>query len=83
MDYALLQLGERLTAKMPHRRAQPPLERGGRIPTEVVVIRAVDRLDELLELEVEVLFVHGSTHYLGIQTRTSDRSFSTSSGFAM
>ena len=94
VQHAVLHLRQRAAAEAHHRRRHAPLQRCGRVTAEVVVVLAIDRIDEETQLQVHVAGRHrvdrihrwrsavGHRHF-GIQTRISDRSFSTSSGFAM
>ena len=74
---------------MQQRRLQAPLERRLRIAAKVKVVPVVNGLDQQALLNVQsggFAVRHGGLgngFYLGIQTRTSDSSFSTSSGLAM
>ncbi len=82
--HAILQLRDALAPKPAERRPQAPPQRGWRIPAKIVVVEMIDGVDQQMELDIE--FPVGRGHagaYFGIHTRTSDKSRSTSSGFAM
>ena len=88
MQHPVLQLRHRLAIEMQQRRLQAPLERGLRITAKVEVVLVVNGLDQQALLDVQgggFAVWHGGfgKRYLGIQTRTSDSNFSTSSGLAM
>ena len=84
VHHAVLQLRERLAAEAHHGRLHAPAEGGRRIAAEIIVVELVDRLDEQVKFDFESPARGGFRGlYLGIHTRTSDSSFSTSRGFAM
>ena len=54
-----------------------------RVAAEVVVVLQEDRVQQQLQLDLEVDSLVRARRYFGIQTRISDSSLSTSSGLAM
>jgi hypothetical protein len=85
-----LQRRERRAAEAPHRGRQAAPQRRLGVAAEVVVPAAVDRLDDQVELDVVGLGPFRGwarrhpdrLRHRGSQTRTSERSLSTSSGLA-
>ena len=81
VKHEILELRERGAIELHHRGIDPALERRGGVLAEVVVIFQVDRIDQQTQLDVRGAAPRG--RHFGIQTRTSESSFSTSSGLAM
>lgn len=84
--HPVLELGQGGAVEVPGGLGQPAFEGGLRVAAEVMVVLQVERLEQQPQLDVELLrrhVEHARPHPLGIQTRRSDSSFSTSSGLAM
>ena len=83
VQQALLQAGDCRNGELFQRLTQAPLDRGHGIAAEIVVVARIKRFQQQADLDVLDFLHHGRIPHRGIQTRTSDSSFSTSSGFAM
>jgi len=84
VHHAVLQLRDALALEPAERRPQAPPQRGRRVPAKIVVVEMIDGIDQQLEFDIEFPVGRGvAGAYFGIHTRTSDKSRSTSSGFAM
>src|SRR5664279_4154913 len=79
----VLQLRQRRATELRHRRGEPALHRGASVGAKVVVVLEIDRVDQESPLDLEIARRGVGDRYFGIHTRTSERSFSTSSGLAM
>ena len=62
---------------------QAPLDRGHGVVAEIVVVSPIQRFQQQLDFDVFDFLRHRNVSHRGIQTRTSESSFSTSSGFAI
>jgi hypothetical protein len=79
-----LQLLTPFTWHATHGGRQTPAQRSRRVVSKVVVIHLINGVDEQPKFDIEYLPRGLSpAAYLGIHTRTSDKSRSTSKGFAM
>ncbi len=79
MDDAIEEIGDRLASKRDLRPRHAASQRGARIAAEILLVEAVDRLEQQIELDLGLCVGVESDHF-GIQTRISDSSFSTSIG---
>ena len=78
----LLQVRDRRAFEAAQRLLHAATKRSRRVIAEIVLVFEEDRLDEQLELDVEIGRRNGLFLHLGIQTRQSDSSLSRSIGFA-
>ncbi len=84
----VLQHRKRATLEMVARLQQPPLDRGHGVAAEIVVIALEDGFQQQAHLDIVRAFVCRGRQFCGgvhrgIQTRTSEISFSTSKGLAI
>ncbi len=78
-----MQLRQRAAIESAHRRPHPAAQRSRGVAAEVVMVHVINRIDQELELDVELPSRGFCAAYFGIHTRTNDSNFSTSRGLAM
>lgn len=84
MHHSVLQLGKSFATQPAHRGPQATAKRSRCVVAKVVMVEVINGIDEQPQFDIEFLGLRRvPAVYFGIHTRTSDKSFSTSRGFAM